>query len=118
MVVTVRAPMSMGAVPREGAPDVASVAIAPLVVSSGSLQGLAQGCWALAHGDAALDEKAPHLMHHSGALANKARAQAMQSIPPVRAPPCGRTPLTPSHTPSRTTRRKGDERAGRDHHGA
>jgi hypothetical protein len=33
-------------------------------------------------------------------------------------PPCWRTPLTPSHTPSRTTRRKDDGRAGRDHHGA
>ncbi len=29
-----------------------------------------------------------------------------------RGPPCARTPLTPSHTPSRTTRCKGDERAG------
>ena len=35
-----------------------------------------------------------------------------------RGPPCARTPLATSHTPSRTTRRKGDERAGRDHHGA
>src|SRR4051794_21154240 len=35
-----------------------------------------------------------------------------------RGPPCARTPVAPSHTPSRTTRRKGDERAGRDHHGA
>jgi ATP-dependent DNA ligase len=27
-------------------------------------------------------------------------------------PPCGRSALAPSHTPSRTTRRRGNERAG------
>jgi len=69
----------------------------------------------------------PELDGHSNQELRYALGQATpypgfdrSSISPHRAafvslrqrPPCGRSALAPSHTPSRTTRRKGDERAG------
>jgi hypothetical protein len=44
------------------------------------------------------------------AFASEQRVRRIVSL--RQRPPCGRSALAPSHTPSRTTRRRGNERAG------